>query len=808
MLKSGIIRHQLFLGAALAVVLFGAYMLTYRGIPISGDEIFLFDNTESLTRRGNFDRNYEFYSIRPGEIAEIGQDGRPWPFPKQEPMAAIVQVPIFWVAQALPNVGTMHVVWLSNIFVTILTAISVYIIGLRQGYSPQLSWLGALLFGVATIAWVYSRLLFREPIMAFFMLWTFAFAIETRQQWCKDHIPWRLIILMVLFFIGAVLTKAVSILLAPALFIILLPDLTNFRRHRRLAIRTSIISVVVFAIGIFIIDAGIDSDRYSLASQIRHFRDIEWEYILESVLGYQISFGRSIWLYSPVLLLGLWGAYLLMKRGDWRWVASISFSIFAFSLWYGFALQIHWMGGWGWGPRYYVPLIPITMLLWVFPALEYIGQQRQHWMMGLVAVLAALGIGLQVLGMSVWLSNYYTDLYRNGLIYEFDNFVLDKWHWMDGTWTVKWSPIYYHLDRFDFNFIDIAWRYADSPALTLGLASGLTIVGSFAAYWLSRRKTLSVTESYWAAGMSIILLTMTFGTLATGLHSIKNDPRLTDGQPDVVALVEKLNEEVPKNDVVFIDREEYTEIFMNYFKPSALVATLPYASSERYGPEEPLVSSDAPIEEQIGSHVVYALDWSADHYDALWLIASSSPFQPEKIRPVEHYLAEHYFPVHEVGLEGIAFPRAIQFLTTDAPMGEPAMEVDAKFGDALLLNGIDFPAGTTFSTGDGIPISFRWEPISSIDFNYNIGIYLVGPDGVVTDRNGQPQGTFGNMMQWEVGEMYRDNHGLILPNNAPSGQYQLLLAVYNWQDGQRLTVVADSMEVIDNALLLTTITVK
>ena len=136
------------------------------------------------------------------------------------------------------------------------------------------------------------------------------------------------------------------------------------------------------------------------------------------------------------------------------------------------------------------------------------------------------------------------------------------------------------------------------------------------------------------------------------------------------------------------------------------------------------------------------------------------------------------------------------------------MEVDADFGDMLSLNGMDFPDGTTFSAGDGIPISFRWEPTTSIDFNYNIGIYLVGPNGMVTDRNGQPQGTFGNMTQWEVGEMYRDNHGLMLPDGVPSGQYQLLLAVYNWQDGQRLTTIADSMEVIDNALLLATITVE
>ena len=46
--------------------------------------------------------------------------------------------------------------------------------------------------------------------------------------------------------------------------------------------------------------------RYSL-DQLDRLKRIDSNFVIESLLGYQIGLSRSIWLYSPVLLLGIWG---------------------------------------------------------------------------------------------------------------------------------------------------------------------------------------------------------------------------------------------------------------------------------------------------------------------------------------------------------------------------------------------------------------------------------------------------------------------------------------------------------------------
>ena len=141
-----------FLGVTLFFLVVTAYLLTYRGMPMSGDEVFIFDSTESLARRGSLDRTYEFNRVGMNPV-DADFAGAPWPGPMQEPLASMLGVPVFWLAQSLPGVGTMHVVWFFNIFLTALTVVSLYDIALIHGFSPGVAWVGSLLFGLGTSAW-------------------------------------------------------------------------------------------------------------------------------------------------------------------------------------------------------------------------------------------------------------------------------------------------------------------------------------------------------------------------------------------------------------------------------------------------------------------------------------------------------------------------------------------------------------------------------------------------------------------------------------------------------------------------------
>lgn len=794
---------RILLGFALFLLLFGVYMLTYRGIPMSGDEIFIFDSTESLARRGELNRTYQFNeeALQP---LQIEKNSTPWPPPKQEPLMPVLAVPLFWLAENLSGVGTMHIMWLFNIFLTALTAVCLYLFGLLRGYATGVAWIAALLFGIATNAWVYSRLFFREPVMSFFILFAFGSALLIQDHWQKGRLAWRWFIVMGLSFAAALIAKAVSIVLLPALLLVLFPP-AEFIRKRKSVLGVLIAGGTLLLIMLFAVMNSTTIGRRYAPDQIERLTNINWEFVLESLLGYQIGVSRSIWLYSPVLLLGIWGAWILFKQKQWRPVAAMTLAILLFSFWYGVALSVDWSGGWGWGPRYFLPFIPIMILFWVMPSLEYIHKNPSRLGHIVVVTLSLLGITIQLLGMAVPLSNYYTDLFRAGKIYDYNNYVAEDWHWMEGNWTLKWSPIYYHLDRLDFAQLDFAWRFADeSRSGVIVAAVALAFLSFVFALNILRRRKISPA----VGGVYLVssFLASAF-ILSTGLTALYEDERYIGEWQDVSLLIDKMNDSVAADDIVFIDREQYTLLFMNYFKTPALLATLPYAPAENYGAAQPAVSPDAPVEEQIGYGTVEVLQWVAENYATLWLVASSSPFETDKIRPVERYLTQLYFPVSEITTSFRA--RAIRFVVASMPTGTPEQNAGVVFGDQLELNGYDLPSDNVFHPGDGLPVSLVWTPVNAVSQDYNVGIYLLDSAGaVVTQRDSLPLGTFGYTSRWQLGTSYHDNHGLVLPSTLAPGDYQLLVALYFWQDGKRLEVKSSSGEVLGDLYQLATIQVK
>lgn len=767
----------IFSAVTLFFVLTGVYLLTYRGFPLSVDEYHVYDMAESLVNRGNFYRTYEFTRANPTVL-----EGTPWGDPILEPAMPLVVAPVFAIGQAAEHVGTVHVVWLTNIFITGLVAVSLFAGAHLLGYSPGVAWTLGLLYGLTTLAWPYSRHLFREPLMAFFTLWCFILGFHIQKVWREGRLPWRAGLLLVGSFTGVFLTKAMGVMLVPPLLILLSPAPNILFRRRRMVIVSGIAACAFVAIiaGILLLDTG--RSRYSFNIWLDLLRRIEWQYIIESLLGYHISPGRSLWLYSPVLLVSLYGVRLLVRQKQWRMLFAPAAFIFILSAVYGIGHRTSWWGSWGWGPRYMLPLVPVIMLFWMLPVLPHLRTTGRRMSFG---VLAALSAALQLLGMSVNLPNYYTDLNWAGLLTDWST----QPTWAAYNWRWEWSPIKYHLDRLDFNHLDFAWRMADPVWIGPLLALLLAVAGGGLYVYFSRRYS---PRARYGFVLVLALPLITLITIVGGLRSLRDDPRYTAEWPDVRALIAQLNQLTTRDEIIFVDREEYLRLFMNDSKTGALTAILPYAPGENYGSYEPLVTGDDTAA-LAGEEAAYALDWSANHYATLWLVASSGPFDTEKRRPIERYLVENYFPITEVSTSPRA--RAARFLTVDAPQGIPTHSVDIAFESGLSLSGFDLPTGTTFAPGDIVPVSLVWTPHALIPEDFNVSVQIATPDGVpVVQRDGVPQGTFGHMTQWETGGRYRDNHGLQLPRDLSPGNYQLQVIVYRWQDGKRLRYTTENLQ--------------
>jgi len=755
-------------GIGLFFLLIGVYFLTFRGFPLSQDGYFIFDSTESLVRRGNFYRTYEYSKFN----TVIG--GVPWGEPLQEPLTSVLLAPFFWLGQFIPNVGTVHVTMLFNIFITALTGVSLYAAGQLLGYKLQTAFIAALLFGLTTLAWVYSRHLFREPLMTLFVFWCVISAIKLRQSWQAGHFAWSWAGVTVLTFIAAFLTKAISVALLPGLFILLLPPLRLFRTNRRLLLAFVGIPVLFIAFVFVVLNIDTVRDRYSIDFWLRELRRLEVSIIAESFLGYQVSFSRSIWLHSPVLIAGIFGAWLLYKRGHWRQVVAFLLFVIILSSSYAMAHRISWWGNWGWGPRYMLPLIPVLML-WTLPVIEcgYTGWQRfAFWS------LAGLGFTLQLLGMSVPLPNYYTDLNRAGILTDFSA----ETQWEVYNWTWEWSPIKYHIDRLDFRYLDFAWNYVDGGWIAPAVAAALVIITTGGIIWFARQ------QLRWnmLVGVFAGLLIIHIVGIGVGLWALRADDRYIEDYHDVYELAQQLDDKITDDSstIVFIDRDLYLPIFLNYFKSPVLTASLPYSPGENYGPEGPEIITDV-LEEQIGEKAYYALEWAGAHYDEIWLVASSGPFEADKLRPIERYLATTHFPIESIETSPLA--RAIRYAAVEST--EPDIPVNLVFGEQLTLDRIALPAGSSFAADEVIPVTLAWQPIAEIPDDYNVSVQVATSDGFpIAQRDGQPQGTFGAFSQWKTGTTYLDNHGIALPEDAAPGEYIIQVIIYRWQDGQRLTV--------------------
>jgi hypothetical protein len=765
----------------------GIYLLTYRGFPLSQDTYYIFDSVESFIRRGTFDLTYEFT----GNFRIPADNGAPWLPSPQEPLNIVLVAPFYWLGSQLSGVGTVHVTWLFSLFMSAFVGVNLFWGALWLRYPLKVAWWGALIFGVSTLTWTYSRFLFREPITTFFVLWCSISAIYVHREWRQNKFPIKGLLVFIIAFAGTFLSKEISITLLPGLLLIILPPLKRFR-WRVILPRLIVLGVVVGLFIVFVLSVDQSSTRYSFDSWLRRLNSFNLSIFFESILGYQISLSRSFWLHSPILLVGLLSTRQLLKRGEWQIVAGAWLMLIVLSGAY-VGYSIGWWGNWGWGPRYMLPLIPIFMI-GVFEVMTHQIQTRTHKI--LFAGVVILGVAMQVIGMATQLPNYYTDMFFLGILPE----LREQPQWGAYNWQWEYSPLNYHLKHFNLATMDIAWVYTQHTALIVGAISAFILI-NVGYVWLVFKHTLSSRNTI----ISIIVMSVVMvGVMAGAMVSLRDDERYTEEWHDVRQLIEQLNDRVTKDQIVFVDRQQYQLNFMNYFKAPAIVAILPYAPGENYN-GQPTIISPTNIEASIGRSTYYALNWSARTLHQIWLIASSSPFEETKTRPVERYLTEQFYPIEEIATSDRA--RAIRYLMLDREQIDKRQPSDVIFDNKLQIQSFNLPLGQTFRSGDVLPITLDWSPFEKLDNDYNISVRLVASDGyVLAQHDGLPMWTFGKMSTWEVDQIYHDNHGIQIPQGAIAGEYSIYIIVYRWQDGARLPVT--SIDSVNEEAFLTTITIE
>lgn len=382
------------------------YLGTMSGVIQYGDEAEKYLVAQSLVERQDF-------AFRPTVMRnEVGVGGRS--FSVYELGTSLVEVPFYalgrWLTGFIPvpdtNWITMLSVGLMNPLLTAIACVLFFKTCLRLKYRLCTSLVLALVYGLATIAFPYSRDFSREPLMTVLILGLVYGAVAFRQTQDRHWLG-----IIAITAAALVFTKLIQAAILPIFLVYLYACLRESHaghsdrssRRRDIALALAVIAIpIAVAVGLQMVYAysrfgtiygGIGGTRINpievILSLIRRNDPID--------MGTRLLFSpdRSIFLYSPPILLSPI-AWFLWRRSK-RWEAYLVLGLILITFLAAALRPDGDAGGW-WGARYFVQITSL-FLLPLGAMLESADRIARRWWIGALGALSFVGLAVQVLGV-------------------------------------------------------------------------------------------------------------------------------------------------------------------------------------------------------------------------------------------------------------------------------------------------------------------------------------------------------------------------------------------------------------------------
>lgn len=266
----------------------------------------------------------------------------------------------------------------------------------------------ALVFGFATYVWPYVKTFYSEPAVTLLVLLAALALRRYHLSGRATHVFWG-----GLCFGLSLVFRPTALLAAPALGVYFLVALRTQGGSHHLKLRDVLNAVLAGGVGCLpgVLLAGLYSWlRFGSVLSVKYTR-MGWDNPpLNGLYGLLFSPGKGLFMYAPVLFLSLGGIILLWRshRGIALMVSLLCATYVLFHAPYSF-----WTGGWNWGPRFLMPIIPFLLL----PAGVLIQDARSKRAVLLFALLATAGLIIQAPAVLV---NHSRDMI--GLSEQYDRF--------------------------------------------------------------------------------------------------------------------------------------------------------------------------------------------------------------------------------------------------------------------------------------------------------------------------------------------------------------------------------------------------
>jgi len=139
---------------------------------------------------------------------------------------------------------------------------------------------------------------------------------------------------------------------------------------------------------------------------------------------------------------------------------------------------------------------------------------------------------------------------------------------------------------------------------------------------------------------------------------------------------------------------------------------------------------------------------------------------------------------------------------------EPQHPMTLLFGEGVYFRGFDLER-TTYAPGEVMRLILHWEAASEMETSYVVFTHLLGKSYNPQRGNfiwGQvdsvPLGGAYPTTGWDVGERVRDEYRIPIEADAPAGEYELEIGMYEPVTGERLLVYSQEGVLLGDRILL------
>jgi hypothetical protein len=379
---------------SLLCLLLGVYLLTYSPRIDAIDGAATLAVAVSLVQRGSVDiaalGGAEGQLPPVSRMGTFGLDGQL--YAKKGVAPSLALLPLVGVATAL-DLPMRAAGMLLNPLLTALTGVLVYVVAQQWGATSRVAYLTALLYGIGTLAWVYTKTLYGEPLAALLIMTALA-AGGSGKLWGYAVAGGALGLLGGVNLAYGTLIPVIVIGLMG-----LNPRRWQWGALWRLGLALALMGSLLLAYNLVRFGNPFTSG-YNFAQGEGFTAPIG-----EGALGLWLSPYRGLLWYSPLLWLGVLALPLRAFRSRRGLCLALLITVtLTFGAWWS------WHGGVTWGTRFLVPLVPCAALL-LLPVVELALTKRRIWLFALV-LFTVISVGVQVLGVLLDYQLYYVYLYR------------------------------------------------------------------------------------------------------------------------------------------------------------------------------------------------------------------------------------------------------------------------------------------------------------------------------------------------------------------------------------------------------------